>query len=859
MGDAFERLGRYRIDGFLAEGGMGRVYVAFDTVLHRRVALKLVDGDAAVGRLLRGARAAATLSHPHVCRVFDAGELDDRPFIAMELIEGLPLRAVIGDGAASLAQRLRWMVDLADALAATHRAGVVHRDIKPDNVMIDAADQVKLLDFGIATWEDGAPTIEDEPTAEDAPMRGEFQTQAGRVVGTRGYMAPEQLAGEPADARTDQFAWAVLAYETIGGRHPAADEAPLLSALVPELPFGVAAVIAKAMALDPADRFADMAALVAQLASRIAPAEPPRRRWRGFALVGATAVAATLLLFTQRATPRAAQITRAPQAAPWLAISAPRRLTFGDRCEEFPSFLPDGRGLVYSATDGDGNHRLYTSALDAAGQLGAPRPILAATGDGWDMAAAVSPDGERVAYLHLDEHGGAAMVAPLDGSAPPRAIGDPSLYPRWTDRDLWIAQRGIAGRMDGATSALLPLALPAGLRASWVATSPDGRIVAHVNRGDPDAPLGLAVFAPGGQLARQIDVALEPAMAIAPDGAHLLASRKIFGGNAELVAIPLDGEPIRSLAETGITARDGLAISRDADRLAWSTCHAVARISAVTPDGTITPVLDDEQADAIAFAAVPGSSKLAVVSNRTGELGLWLVDRADPRRSPQRVATGDHPVRDVALSPDGTRFAVVIEAGGIGVGQLADAGATFQRRTDNANDTAPSFSHDGRTVVFTRWLASGKLQMYAVDVDPGEPVAPTPIAIQAPGSHHGVVAPGGDRLAFFAGAPTETPMIAERRDALAHPLSAALPRGRYRLLRFSPDGRRLALVRGDRELVEVDSASGAVLRTTMLPPADALYSLAYAGDALIALHVRWQGNLWLADARFAATAPPPPR
>src|SRR5215468_107137 len=139
--------GRYRVEAFLAQGGMGRVYRAVDTVLGRRVALKVLAGDQppdspAVARLLREARAAAALSHPNICSVFDVGEVDGLPFIAMELVEGTSLRALLSDPATGLDQRLRWVHDLALALAAAHRAHVVHRDIKPDNVMVASDGRV---------------------------------------------------------------------------------------------------------------------------------------------------------------------------------------------------------------------------------------------------------------------------------------------------------------------------------------------------------------------------------------------------------------------------------------------------------------------------------------------------------------------------------------------------------------------------------------------------------------------------------------------------------------------------------------------------------------------------------------------
>src|SRR6185436_18774712 len=278
-------LGRYRVEAFLAQGGMGRIYSAVDTLLGRRVALKVLadadrPGSPAIARLLREARAAAALSHPNICSVFDVGEVEGQSFIAMELVQGTSLRLLLADSETGLEPRLRWVHDLACALAAAHKAGIVHRDIKPDNVMVARDGRVRLLDFGVAKWDDARIELVDAPAAA-----GAFGTQEGQVIGTSGYMAPEQLDGGLVDARTDQFAWGVVAHETISGEHPfeglGFDPPPLLSELIPALPFGVAAVVAKALALEPSLRFVDMDEIVAALGPLVgAAAALPAREVR---------------------------------------------------------------------------------------------------------------------------------------------------------------------------------------------------------------------------------------------------------------------------------------------------------------------------------------------------------------------------------------------------------------------------------------------------------------------------------------------------------------------------------------------------------------------------------------------------
>jgi serine/threonine-protein kinase len=266
-------IGRYTVEGLLGSGAMGDVYLAHDTRLHRRVALKVlraraeVEGVDAVAATLREARAASAIAHPNAMAVFDADETDGLAYIVMEYVPGTPLRAHVGDASVPLATRLRWLVDIAGALEAAHAAGVVHRDVKPENVFVREDGVVKVLDFGVAH----------APVAAGAAVGG-FPAACGEsgFVGTPGYIAPEVLRGQPIDGRADQFGWGVLAYELLAGQWPwrGADTpfgaiAAVLTqepdALSGEVPADVAAAVARALAKAPEDRFASLAAAAAVL------------------------------------------------------------------------------------------------------------------------------------------------------------------------------------------------------------------------------------------------------------------------------------------------------------------------------------------------------------------------------------------------------------------------------------------------------------------------------------------------------------------------------------------------------------------------------------------------------------------
>jgi hypothetical protein len=265
VGETFER---YTIESLIGRGGMGEVYRAVDTRLRRKVALKVLrpdrDHPEAVARLFREARSAAVLAHPNTVAIHDIGEAEGIFYIVMELVTGKSLLAYVGDDRVPAARKLSWLVDVARALGAAHKTGVIHRDVKPSNVMVSDDGVVKVLDFGLA-----------KPLA---PVS--FRTQQGHVLGTPRYMAPEHLAGAEIDARTDQYAYGLTAYELVAGKHPGGVlagpvDVPALDALVPGVSRAVAQVIARAMATKPEDRFASMDELAVALEDALA-GKPPR-------------------------------------------------------------------------------------------------------------------------------------------------------------------------------------------------------------------------------------------------------------------------------------------------------------------------------------------------------------------------------------------------------------------------------------------------------------------------------------------------------------------------------------------------------------------------------------------------------
>jgi eukaryotic-like serine/threonine-protein kinase len=286
-----DKLAHYTIESMLGSGGMGAVYLAVDSRLHRRVALKvMLDSDKpeeikeSAARLLREARAAASLTHPNIVGVFDVGEIDGRVYLAMEYVVGKTLRDLMREQDIAWQRRLRWLVEVARALGAAHREGLVHRDIKPENVMVRDDGLVKVLDFGIAR-RTAAPV---DPTGKTEQAHIGTLTGKGLVVGTPMYMAPEQLKGGDPDTRTDQFAWGVMTYEVLSGERPWPEKSDLLASVAtiltedpkslrkhaPELPPAVEATVARTLSRNPDDRFESMdeiAELLDPLAVRSGP------------------------------------------------------------------------------------------------------------------------------------------------------------------------------------------------------------------------------------------------------------------------------------------------------------------------------------------------------------------------------------------------------------------------------------------------------------------------------------------------------------------------------------------------------------------------------------------------------------
>ncbi len=416
------RLGPYEIERLLGEGGMGVVYKARDVRLKRDVAIKVLPQEFAAdaGRLRRfeqEAQAASALNHSNIATIYGIDSQDGTSFIAMEYVPGRTLAEVIPRNGLDLSRALRYGVQIADALARAHGGGVIHRDLKPGNIMVTPDDHVKLLDFGIAKLVHPKDGI-----APDVTRTTDNLTAVGLVVGTTRYMSPEQAQGQQVDPRSDIFSFGAVLHEMITGRVAFAGDSflDIASAVIREtqkplsdagrdVPSELERIVARCLRKDPDRRFqtaADLKVALDELREETesgerSPAVPaPRRRWRRVLLAVALAAGvATPALWWALSSERAPPARVAMEVVP---------LTSDPGDEATPSLSPDGTQVVYVADAiGSSNSDLYVLAIDTGARIS-----LTNNGGRLELPR-WSPDGKWIAFRRRD--GGLFLVSPLGG------------------------------------------------------------------------------------------------------------------------------------------------------------------------------------------------------------------------------------------------------------------------------------------------------------------------------------------------------------------------------------------------------------------------------------------------------------
>jgi hypothetical protein len=428
---AGSRLGPYEIVSAIGSGGMGEVYKARDTRLDRTVAIKVLPEALAADpefreRFDREARVISQLTHPHICTLFDVGVQDHAEYLVLEYLEGETLAARIARGVLKTDDAIRIATEIAHALDAAHRASIVHRDLKPGNVMLTRTG-VKLLDFGLAKSTVVAPGVAGHSDLTSTPTVSTPLTTHGTILGTFQYMAPEQIEGREADARSDIWAFGCILYEVLTGKKAFSGktqagvigailerEPPALLEAQPAAPRRLGWIIGLCLAKDPDDRWQHVRDVLHEIRRVSAAAPVP-------ASGGAASRAKMALAYTVAAAAVSALIAvvalrREPAKTPLRFVVLPAEGTevTGGPAAPQAAISPDGTRIVFSAVDFSRKSRLYLRSLDAL----EPRVI---DGTEYSELPFWSADGRYVAFVSgiptRDSRQALKKVA-VDGGAP---------------------------------------------------------------------------------------------------------------------------------------------------------------------------------------------------------------------------------------------------------------------------------------------------------------------------------------------------------------------------------------------------------------------------------------------------------
>ncbi len=666
---AGQRLGPYEIVSRIGAGGMGEVWRARDTTIGRDVAIKIIAPAFArdaerIRRFEQEARAAGQINHPNILTIYAVGREADAPYLVSELLHGQTLRDRMRQGALPPAKAVEYAIQIAYGLAAAHDRHIVHRDLKPDNLFLTTDDRIKILDFGIAKLT-GPPGDENDPTRTG--------TGTGAILGTAGYMSPEQVRGLTVDERSDLFAFGAVLYEMLAGRRAFTGDSPAetMRAILEKEPpplEGVAASLERAVrrALDkrPAGRFQSAHDLAFHLetmrepamAAAATPVEPhgstARRAWRVLPWVwaaGASVVALWLALSSpleERTSSAGLPLRRFSISMADAPLSALERPPL--------AISPDGRRLAF-VTGRKGASQIVLRNLD---ELSA-RP-MPGTENG--LAPFFSPDGEHLGFFTSD---GLMRIA-VAGGPPTRLTGTPPVTRGgvWsTDGWIYFAPSQSAGivriRADGGNSE--PVTEPAGAGHVWPDVSADGSMLVYVERhGDSYDTARIVVRSLGTGEQRVLVEGGTFARFAGTDRLIYARAETLFVAAFDAASLALVGPPKPFI--------DGV----QADPLFGFARYSLAR------DGTL--------------AYVPGDAR------PVGRTLLWVTrSGTEVKAFPE-----ERPFLMPAVSPDGTSIAVTIEGMHQDLWRIDSGRPVLVRLTASpGEDFGPVWSPDGRELAFT--------------------------------------------------------------------------------------------------------------------------------------------------------------
>jgi serine/threonine protein kinase/Tol biopolymer transport system component len=716
------KVGRYEILSFIGAGGMGQVYRANDAQLGRDVAIKLlpssfVEKPQVVARFQQEARALGLLNHPNLVSVYDFGMFEDSFYIVLELLEGLTLRARLRAEPIPAKRAVNYSLQIARGMSAAHERGIVHRDLKPENVFLCRDGRIKILDFGLARM---TPQLDALGASDDSPT-AVGMTIPGAVLGTVGYMAPEQLRAEVADERTDIFAFGVILFEMITGRLPfrGATPAETLSRILKDdpddfgsagaaAPRGVEVIVRRCLEKRKEDRFQtahDLSLALEAVSGSTDTFSLPidawrvkARRARPFAL-GAAALIATAFL----------------GAFVWQSVKPEeppsfRQLTFRRGDVSGARFAPDG-SIVYSASWEGRGYELYTARSDSVDS----RPLDIKCRE----LLAVSRNAKLALLVNEHDQIGTLAVVPLAGSAP-REIADNVQEADWSPDGSQLAITRRLGRTYQIEYPIGKVLYKSETRIWHLRMSPDGKNLAfdlrHARLGHDFA---LMVIESGAQPREIGKFRSARGLAWTPDGKRLVLASGDGSGQTNLYSVSLSGSTRLMARESGsvklhdVSDRGDVLLTRDDYREG-----IMARGPATDRE------IDLSWFDGSGASDISPDGKLLLLSEFGEAGGAHYSVYVRPTNGDPAVRLGDG--YGVSLSPDG-KFALTIIPGTPSRLTIVPLGAGSPRtlpRGEVIDYEFASWLPDQHTVVFNGRTENGPIRLYQQDVDRETPPRP---------------------------------------------------------------------------------------------------------------------------------------
>jgi eukaryotic-like serine/threonine-protein kinase len=690
-------LGPYQVVAPLGAGGMGEVWKAKDTRLDRLVAVKVLPGHLAqspeaLARFEREAKAVAALNHPNILGLFDVGREDDTVYAVMELLEGKTLRAYLADGPLAPRKVTELAMQMAQGLAAAHEKGIIHRDLKPENLWITRDGRLKILDFGLAKQMSGKSDGAGQ-SIETASL--DHQTGKGTIIGTMGYMSPEQVRGEPLDGRSDLFSFGVVLFEMLTGKAAFArgtasdtlaailrDDPAELEATDRPIPPGLQRVIGHCLEKEPQRRFQGAADLSFALESalgdsgtREVQADPPSPR-RAFPFLRVAALG-LFCLFLGAGLDWVFRMGAEPSS-----IVSLRLLTHGGQ-DTSPAASPDGKTIAFTS-DRDGQPRIWLKQIRGGGEM--------AITTGPDDDPRFSPDGSAILFTRTDGERTSLYRTALMGSDPRKVVED-------------------------------------AMQGDW---SPDGKRIAflRIHKEKSDQHVDLCLVDSGGSSEREL--ARFPGQFVAfprwgPDSRRILLTSSRYrtpGGIRKFLSVDaMDG------SSSEIKPPDSFGILSSA---AWISAEEIAYLQAELPTATGTAVsparayrqnLRTGACQALFWTAnfggvidlLPNGRLIFDAMSGRQNLREYSLDERTPPRWLTRGHTND---RQPVFAPGGEWVVFSSDrSGNLDLwGVSTRTGALRSMTDDPADDWDPGFSPDGQSLLWSS-NRGGHLEVWASNPD----------------------------------------------------------------------------------------------------------------------------------------------